>query len=117
MISLKDGWDGIKSISGVISRIVGLENRVTVLEKKLSELQIPPADIKTGLEYNQKWNFYMNKVTGENFCGPCIGNGKKLPVVIKANESWEGWRCNNCNTTQGEFKSREKPRYSLLDID
>jgi len=97
MVTLKELLQGIKSVSNVISRVVNLENRVTALEKKIEKLQTPPTDIKEGLEYNKQLHLYANKVTGENFCPVCIGNGKKIPIVMRnEDDGTTGWNCFNC---------------------
>ena len=83
-----------------------LENRVTELEKIVTSQSLSK-DIREGLEYNRRWNYYMNKDTGENFCSACIGTGKKIPVAMYKDSSGEGWNCQHCKASRWEDQDTE----------
>lgn len=97
----------LKNLFNLISRVIKLEERVSILEKKIEVVQKPPKDIKENLEYKKEWNYYIDKVGGEEFCPVCIGNGKRITISWSKNSQIEGWYCQNCKAQQ--FKNKSKP--------
>ena len=99
---------GIKASVTIISRVVKLENRVTILEDKISKMEIPPKDINEELTYNRTLNVREDKGTGESFCPTCIGNGKRVAVQIKDTYGQKNWFCHNCKSHGNDGS---KPNY------
>lgn len=103
----------LRNIFTLISRVMKLEERVSSLENKMEIIQVPPKDIKEGLEYNKDWNYYENKTTGEYFCPACLGNGKRVAIRLDKKSSTEGWSCPNSNCKASEWKRYGSlPRYA-----
>ena len=104
-----------KDFFSLISRVFRLEDRVSMLERKIENLQVPPKDVKEGLEYDKDLNVYFNRPTGEDFCPTCIGNNKRIAVQIKSNAGEKYWYCDNCKS-HGQSKShRDLPRSAITD--
>jgi hypothetical protein len=95
-------WTTIKNTFTSISRVMKLEERVSLLEKKIDSLQAPMPNVREGIQYDKKWNFYRDAKTEECFCPTCLGNGKRIAVRLW--ESSLGWRwdCSNCKTEVAE---------------
>lgn len=109
--------DCLKNIITLISRVMKLEERVSTLEKNIETIRLPPRDIKENLEYKKEWNYYVDKITGEEFCPVCIGNGKKITISRIKDSQVEGWHCQDCKANKYEYKSdsstfpNDTPRY------
>jgi len=90
------GW--LRDLFTLISRVMRLEERVSELEKKMGGVQEPSKNLRDGLEYNKKLNYYEDKSTGECFCPNCLGLGRKIPVVCGQYMLGYGWSCQVCKT-------------------
>ncbi len=95
-------WNAIKDFFTLITRVMRLEDRVSAIEKKIEKIQTPLPNVRDGLNYNKKWNYYENASTGECFCSTCLGNGKRIAVKVQEYGQGLGWHCNNCKLTQWE---------------
>ncbi len=108
--------DGIKSTFTLISRVMKLEGRVTVIEEKIKALELPPKDLKDGLDYIKNIHLYQDKATGENFCPTCLGkDNKRVAIQIRTSGSEQYWNCAACNsygTNRTNTSVSNLPRYS-----
>ena len=95
-------WAAVKNVFGLISRVMKLEERVSVLEKKIDSLQAPQPDVRDGLQYNKNWNYHEDARTGECFCPTCLGNGKKIAVKVYDSGYGQRWDCSQCKAWGSE---------------